>query len=289
MFIDVIVPVHGAGPVFRRCAASLIAHADAFGVDHDAAAARHRLVIVLDGPADAESVLAVEELRAAAARDAGGFELLVLTHDTPVGFLRSANRAMRESSRDVVLLNSDTQVTSGWLARLHAAAYSDAKIATVTPFSNNATICSLPRFLEENAIPAGHTIDTFGALITRVSRREYPRLPTGVGFCLYVKRSVLNEIGLFDEAFGLGYGEEVDWCFRASRRGYDHVLDDATFVFHEGSSSFGQQDRARRMKNSERMMRQRYPEYVPRIAEFIKRDPLAPVRARVLDQLTNLA
>jgi GT2 family glycosyltransferase len=275
--IDVIVPVHGAGPVFRRCAASVIAHADA----SDAA---FKLVIVLDGPPDAESLAAVEELRAAARREEGGFELSVLTHETPLGFLRSANRALRQSTRDVVLLNSDTQVTAGWLGRLRAAAYSDAKIATVTPFSNNATICSLPRFLDENAIPAGHTIDSFGALVTRVSRREYPRLPTGVGFCLYVKRAVLDEIGLFDEVFGLGYGEEVDLCFRAARRGYVHVLDDATFVFHEGGRSFGRR-RERRMRRGERMMRERYPEYVTEISEFIKKDPIAPARARVLDDL----
>jgi GT2 family glycosyltransferase len=334
--IDVIVPVHGAGAVFRRCAASLIAHADAFRAVPSAdacdaatpgpcpsAGARHRLVIVLDGLPDAESVRAVEELRAAAATvtataaetatagvsataavsaaavsaaaarhegggfegaSDGGFELSVLTHETPLGFLRGANRAMRESARDVVLLNSDTQVTAGWLERMRAAAYSDPKIATVTPFSNNATICSLPRFLDENAIPADYTIDSFGALVTRVSRREYPRLPTGVGFCLYVKRSVLDEIGLFDEVFGLGYGEEVDLCFRAARRGYVHVLDDATFVFHEGSRSFGR-SRERRMRRGERMMRERYPEYVPAISEFIERDPIAPARARVVDEL----
>jgi GT2 family glycosyltransferase len=277
--IDVIVPVHGAGPVFRRCAASVIAHAGA----SDTA---FKLVIVLDGPPDVESLAAVEELRAAARREreGGGFELSVLTHETPLGFLRSANRAMRESTRDVVLLNSDTQVTAGWLGRLRAAAYSDAKIATVTPFSNNATICSLPRFLDENAIPADYTIDSFGALVTRVSRREYPRLPTGVGFCLYVKRSVLDEIGLFDEVFGLGYGEEVDLCFRAARCGYVHVLDDATFVFHEGGRSFGRR-RERRMLRGERMMRERYPEYVTEISDFIKKDPIAPARTRVLDEL----
>jgi GT2 family glycosyltransferase len=313
--VDVIVPVHGAGSVFRRCAASLIAHArgdrrdaaasygatsgavttDEAAGDAPASDAAFRLVIVLDGPPDAESLVAVEELRAAAWCDEGGragsvdarecgFELEVLTHEEPLGFLRSANRAMRSSSRDVVLLNSDTQVTAGWLGRLRDAAYSHPKIATVTPFSNNATICSLPRFLAENAIPAGHTIDSFGELVTRVSRREYPRLPTGVGFCLYVKRSVLDELGLFDEAFGLGYGEEVDLCFRAARRGYVHVLDDATFVYHEGSRSFGRR-REQRQRRGERMMRERYPEYVREISGFIANDPIAPARARVLDEL----
>jgi GT2 family glycosyltransferase len=282
--IDVIVPVHGAGPVFRRCAASVIAHAHA-----DASDAAFRLVIVLDGPPDAESLAAVDELGAASRREVGGFELSVLTHETPLGFLRSANRGLSEptlrgSARDAVLLNSDTQVTSGWLGGLRAAAYSDAKIATVTPFSNNATICSLPRFLDENAIPAGHTIDSFGAVVTGVSKRDYPRLPTGVGFCLYVKRSVLDEVGLFDEAFGLGYGEEVDLCLRAAGRGYVHVLDDSTFVFHEGGRSFGT-SRARRMRRGERLVLSRYPNYLRDVAAFIKKDPIAPARVRVLDEL----
>jgi hypothetical protein len=82
----------------------------------------------------------------------------------------------------------------------------------------------------------------------------------------------------------LGYGEEVDLCFRAAGRGYVHVLDDATFVFHEGGRSFGRR-RERRMRRGERMMRERYPEYIPRISEFIKTDPIAPARARVLDEL----
>ncbi len=287
--VDVIVPVHGAGPVFRRCAASLIAHADARGADApraDASDVAFKLVIVLDGPPDGESLAAVEELRAAARREVGGFELSVLAHETPLGFLRSANRALRESTRDAVLLNSDTQVTAGWLGRLRTAAYSDSKIATVTPFSNNATICSLPRFLDENAIPADYTIDAFGALVTRVSRREYPRLPTGVGFCLYVKRSVLDEVGLFDEAFGLGYGEEVDFCLRAASRGYVHVLDDSTFIFHEGSRSFGS-SREQHMRRGERLLLSRYPNYLRDVAEFIKKDPIAPARARVLAELRS--
>jgi glycosyltransferase involved in cell wall biosynthesis len=181
-------------------------------------------------------------------------------------------------------LNSDTQVTAGWLDTLAVAAYSDPRIATVTPFSNNATICSLPRSLAENTIPAGHDLDSFAALIARVSQRAYPRLPTGVGACLYVKRSVIEEIGLFDEAFGLGYGEEIDFCLRAAQRGYHHVLDDATYIFHEGSRSFGR-ERARRVRRAHRVLRARHPTYLRTIAAFIREDPIAPARARVIAAL----
>lgn len=271
--IDVIVPVHGAGVVFRRCAASLAAHVDP---------ARARVIVVVDGPDDPDIVAA---LAALAAR---GLDLLIEREPTPRGFVRSANRGMRLSQnqpdRDVVLLNSDTQVTAGWLDGLSAAAYSDPRIATVTPFSNNATICSLPRFLAENTLPAGYDVDTFAALVARAARPQYPRLPTGVGSCLFIKRSVLREIGLLDEAFGLGYGEEIDFCLRATTRGYAHVLDDATFIYHEGSRSFGTR-RASRIRRAHRLLRSRYPNWWRTLADFIARDPIAPARTRVAEAM----
>src|SRR5262249_12059344 len=117
--------------------------------------------------------------------------VLVLTSPRRQGFVASANRGMAASERHLVPLNSHTQVTAGWLDKLQRAAYSAPEIATVTPFSNSATICSLPRFLESNALPAGWDVAAFGRLVEERSRRVYPRLPTGVGVCLYIKRQAL--------------------------------------------------------------------------------------------------
>ncbi len=63
-----------------------------------------------------------------------------------------------------------------------------------------------------------------------------------------------------------------------------HVLDDATFIFHEGSRSFGRR-REHRMRRGERLVLSRYADYLRKVAEFIKNDPIAPARARVLDEL----
>jgi glycosyltransferase involved in cell wall biosynthesis/GT2 family glycosyltransferase len=263
--LDVVVPVYGAHDFFRRCLASLSRHTDL---------ARHRLVVVLDGPGQ-------EDARAAA-RDAGA---LVLENDQRRGFVVSANRGMAASTRDVVLLNSDTEVTAGWLEKLRAAADSDAAVGTVTPFSNNATLVSLPRPFEVNALPAGHDVDSFGRVVEAASRRAYPRLPTGVGVCLLVKRRALEAVGPFDEQrFGLGYGEENDFCMRASRAGFVHVLDDATFVYHAGQRSFGA-SRPVLARTAMRALRRAHPDYLPLIAAFMKADPLAEVRARVADAL----
>lgn len=269
--IDVVVPVYGAPVELARCLASLLRHTDL---------ARHRLILVIDGPQEPE----VEaSLSALSGRPES--EIRLLRNPTRRGFVGSVNRGMGISDRDVVLLNSDTEVTSDWLEKLQEAAYSHPSIATVTPFSNHATIASLPRAAEVNALPTGWSVDRFAALVERVSQRERPRLPTGVGVCLYIKRKALDRLGSFDEeAFGLGYGEESDFCFRALKAGFLNVLDDATFIYHAGQRSFGA-SRSQRVKAAHRAMRRRHPAYLPTVARFLAEDPLRQVRERVIAAL----
>ncbi len=201
------------------------------------------------------------------------------------GFVAAVNLGMGESSRDVVLLNSDTRVTAGWLDKLQRAAYSAPEIATVTPFSNSATICSLPRFLAANALPAGWDLDRFARLVEERALPAWPRLPTGVGVCLYVKRKALAQLGPFDRrSFGLGYGEESEFCMRALKAGYVHVLDDATFIFHEGQRSFGS-SHAARVAVAHRRLARLHPEYLATVARFLRDDPLRPIRERVVAAL----
>ena len=273
--VDVIVPVYGAAAELAACLASLRLHTDL---------ARHRLLLVIDGPQAAE----VEAVLASSAWSAPE-QAVILRNPERRGFVGSVNRGMSESNRDVTLLNSDTVVTAGWLDKLQAAAGSNPAIATVTPFSNNATIASLPRCVEVNALPAGWSADRFAALVERVSARERPRLPTGVGVCLYIKRKALDRLGLFDAArFGLGYGEESEFCFRALKAGYLNVLDDATFIYHAGQKSFGA-SRPERVRAAHRALSRLHPEYLPTVARFPREDPLRPARERVIDGLREAA
>jgi glycosyltransferase involved in cell wall biosynthesis len=272
--VDVIVPIYGAADALARCLRSLLAHTDL---------ERHRLLLVLDGPQPAAAGKLVARTVAAVAGVSGG--VLVLGQIERRGFVESVNRGMAESGRDVALLNSDTQVTAGWLEKLQRAAYSAPEIATATPFSNSATICSLPRFLESNALPAGWDADGFGRLVEERTLSAYPRLPTGVGVCLYLKRKALAQLGPFDNrSFGLGYGEESEFCMRALKAGYAHVLDDATFVFHEGHRSFGASRRAR-VAGAHRRLARLHPEYLATVARFLRDDPLRPLRERVVAAL----
>ena len=266
--LDVIVPIYGAAAHLERCLTSVAAQTDLV---------HHGLILVIDGPQDDAVESIVNAFSASTAQ--------ILRNETRRGFVESVNRGMSASSRDVVLLNSDTVVTPRWLEKLIDASSSSGDIGTVTPLSNNATLCSVPRPFEENLIPAGFDVESFAALVEHVSARAYPRLPTGVGVCLFIRRALLDDVGLFDaKRFPLGYGEENDFCMRALARGWLHIADDATFIAHAGYRSFGK-SRTALQHAAARTLARLHPAYMPAIARFMKEDPLAPARARIVNAL----
>ena len=268
--IDIVIPIHNALGSLQECLRSIREHTRS----------PYRIVLVDDASSDPR----VAEFLAKLQRKD---DLVILTNSENMGFVRSANRGFALSSNDVVLLNSDTIVTNNWLDKLHMCAYSSDAIGTVTPFSNNATLCSVPKPWQRNEVPRGFTVDTFGTLIENVSQKEYPPIPTAVGFCVYIKRRLLENIGDFDSnAFSPGYGEENDFCMRAFNKGFLSVLDDSTFVYHRGKASFGA--RANSIRDSHlRTLYRRYPEYPVVVAEFTARNPLRVIQARIGDALAE--
>jgi len=230
------------------------------------------LVVILDNPDDAEMAAALAKAPVT----------LLLRNEDNLGFVRTANRGMSlHPDRDVVLLNSDTLVsaTGDWLDRLRGAAYAQTHTGTATPFSNNATICSYPRFCRDNpGLPAGQTVESMDALCARVLAGRTLEIPTGVGFCMYIRRDCLAATGLFDaETFGAGYGEENDFCMRAAALGWRHVLAADVFVQHHGGVSFQSRKTDLARENAAKLSRL-HPTYDGIVNDFITRDPVLPLR-----------
>ncbi len=268
----VIVPVFDAFEALLRCLGSLETRLPA-----DA-----RLLLVDDASRDAR---VWDLMQRFVERDAGR-RRLVRNHEN-LGFVRSVNRGLRESEGDVVLLNSDTVVTSGWLESLRRCLDRDPRIATATPWSNNATICSLPRFVEAN--PEPEDPERWAAAVRAKGEPVYPDLPTAVGFCMAIRRRAILELGDFDEAtFGRGYGEENDFSMRAAAFGWRNVLCDDAYVVHQGGASFaatGERPGGAALAR----LSARYPSYQRLIADFIAADPLRKLREQVLDAYHRLA
>jgi O-antigen biosynthesis protein len=265
--IDVIVPVYRGLADTQRCVRSVLAARNA---------TPFRLIVIND--ASPEPLLA-DWLREFAATDA---RVVLIENDSNLGFVATVNRGMALSdANDVLLLNSDTEVANDWLDRMRRAAYCDRRVGTVTPFSNNATIFSYPKTCSGNALPYGHSTQSLDALFARTLAGEVIDVPTGVGFCMYVRRDCLAQVGLFDVAqFGKGYGEENDFCQRAQKAGWRnlHALD--TFVTHSGGVSFGESKNARELAAME-TLRRLHPGYERQVHEFVAADAAERFRQRV--------
>jgi GT2 family glycosyltransferase/glycosyltransferase involved in cell wall biosynthesis len=214
---------------------------------------------------------------------------LIIIHKTiNSGFSESVNIGMIVAgNQDVILLNSDTVVQSGWIDRLVATADLDSRIGTITPMSNNAEICTVPYLCKSLPIDDSSLATAVDNAAKVVNSGKIIDIPVAVGFCMYIRRECIDEIGLFDAAtWGRGYGEEVDFCLKASANGWRHVMACDTFVVHRGNVSFGN-EKLERIKESSVKISALYPFYNQVIQRFIAADPAAENRRAINIELIS--
>lgn len=264
--VDIIVPVFRDFPLTVRCIESVLAS------DADMP---FELVVINDCSPEPELLAWLRE-QAEAGR------LTLLENEENLGFVQSVNRGMvLHPQRDVVLLNSDAEVANDWLDRLHACAWQDGDIGTVTPFSNNATICSYPFDGWTGGVPGSLGLAQLDRLFAEVNHGLSVELPTAVGFCMYIRRACLDETGLFDAGrFGPGYGEENDFSRRASNLGWRNLLAADVFVYHAGGVSFST-EREFLQKKALATLLELHPDYLDQVGDFIRRDPARPLRKAI--------
>jgi len=198
------------------------------------------------------------------------------------GFVQTCNYAINELTKnlDVVLLNSDAYVFPGWFGRLSAHA-NDSSVATVTPLSNNATICSYPLSDRDNRLSLECTPEQVDALAAVANKGAAVEAPTGVGFCFYMSRKVINKIGALDaDAFKVGYGEENDFCMRALNHGYKNLVAGDVFVFHTGSVSFSA-IKEENFNKGQQALTGKHPNYSSLVRSHVLADPERHLRRKL--------
>jgi GT2 family glycosyltransferase/glycosyltransferase involved in cell wall biosynthesis len=269
--VTVIVPVFNAVTHLRRCVYSLAKHTPA-----------HVRVLFID---DHSTDPRIAELFSIIERIPGFY---VLSNSSNMGFTRTVNRGIDEAGEDdVVLLNSDTEVGPRWLSRLLWCAYSEAFIGSVTPLSDNAGIFSVPEKGENNLSHV--STDDLCRTVANVSAFLRPDVPTGNGFCLFIKRQALKAVGMLDNArFPRGYGEENDWCRRAGLAGWTHVIDDSTFVRHARSASFGN-EKNDLYAQGRQALDEAYPDYTELVRALDARVDLISIRSRVRHRIWHMS
>ncbi|HTW42854.1 MAG TPA: glycosyltransferase [Solirubrobacteraceae bacterium] len=197
----------------------------------------------------------------AALRAIDGIDVLVESERNS-GFAANVNRGLHatDPARDVVVLNSDVQALPGWLACLQYAArerhpyagivgaqlqYPDGRIqfaGTIRNRDQPQWFDHRYRFKPSDWGPAG---------------RPSPSLAI-TGACMYVRRDVIERIGVLDERYAMAY-EDVDWCLRAWQAGFGVLYFPAARLVHHESVTRGSDQGARELA-SQRAFWERWSE-----------------------------
>lgn len=261
--VTVLIPVYDDFEATVRCIESVLAHRPP----------GTRLVLVDDATPDPAIAAFLDGLDAPDTR--------VLRNPSNLGFVGAVNLGLETiSGGDVILLNADTVVPAGFVARLAAAAYGAPDIGTVVPLSNNGEFVSLPRPFLANPLPDPERFAAIDARAAEVNAGQVRDLPSGIGFCLYITRRCLDDVPRLSEGWGRGYLEDADFCLRARARGWRNVCAGDIFVGHEGTRSFKGDKRSLVMRNLPRLA-ERFPTYRGACAAFVHADPLADLRAAI--------
>jgi GT2 family glycosyltransferase/tetratricopeptide (TPR) repeat protein len=235
--VSVVIPLHGGEVDIAACLQSLANCRDLI----------HETIVVDNASPDN------------AAEIAKTFDGVIVLHsESNCGFSAACNRGWNTATGDVILfLNSDTVVPRAGLIRLIESLTASGSIAAAGPYTNRSghlqqidptytSIANLEGFAEDFALRPAEDVDC----------------DMLVGFCLAIRRTVLQELGGFDERFGLGMFEDNDICYRIRRSGYRLVIAGRSFVHHEGSKTMGRMrlDASRQLERNLALYREKWTE-----------------------------
>ncbi|MFA4982536.1 MAG: glycosyltransferase family 2 protein [Candidatus Omnitrophota bacterium] len=209
---DIIMPVWNEHEITRECVDSL----------QKSTGYPFRLIIINNG-SDAATKGYLDGLCAKKET-----EIVLVRNPENLGFVKAVNQGLKLSdSRYACIMNNDTIATEGWLKEMVDVAESDPAIGLVNPSSN--TSGQFP--------PDGKGIEEY-ALLLKQFRGETQELYNCRGFCMLLKKEVIEKVGLLDEEYGIGYFEETDYCRRAHGAGFSAVRAKASYVYHRERATF---------------------------------------------------
>ena len=171
-------------------------------------------------------------------------DIVVVLNKENLGFPKGCNQGMKMASgQEIMLLNSDTEVTSNWLRNMKLALYFKPYIGAVGCLTD---CCS--NFQQIEVPYKASDTEAMQEFAAHFNESPHPHKWVSwqilVGFCYLFKREVYDKIGGLDENFGMGNYEDDDYSFRIRQAGYDIKLCRDTFIHHVGNASFSKSDNA---------------------------------------------
>ncbi len=170
-------------------------------------------------------------------RSAAGHSRRLILNRENLGFSAGNNVGLAAATGEVlILLNNDTYVTPGWVRTLSAHLRRDGRLGLVGPVTNN--IGNEAR-IEIAYADLSEMIRVAGEYTRAHPGRSLP-MRNAAFFCVAMRREVYEQVGGMDEAFGVGFFEDDDYCRRVEKAGYSIACAEDVFVHHHLSASFDQ-------------------------------------------------
>jgi GT2 family glycosyltransferase/glycosyltransferase involved in cell wall biosynthesis len=192
-----------------------------------------------------------------------------------LGFVKNCNNAafnIVDKDSEILLLNSDTKVTKGFLEEMLRVLESESDVCAVNPRTNNAGLfggISMSVPLDNRFYNKPKLSYKCYRKLRKVVSPTYTTLAVS-GFCTLIKREFINRYGLFDEIYENGYFDDNDFSMRAHEAGFKCKIANRAYVFHDGAKSFSDEYRIERSKINQKIFVERYPSYLKIVQNYIK-------------------
>jgi len=160
----------------------------------------------------------------------------VILNPSNLGFAKANNQGIAVSDGEYVLmLNNDVALTDKWLERLLVCAESDHAIGVVGPVTNNAVG---EQVIDKNIVFNKNDINRYACIQLLKNAGFWFETHRIIGFCMLIKREVIENIGMLDERFGPGGYEDYDFCMRVKQAGYKIMIASDVFIYHIGGEGY---------------------------------------------------
>ena len=255
--VEIVIPIFNGFQIVSSCIAKLLRHTSS----------EIKITLLDDASTDTKLTEYLYELPQKHP------QIQLITREHNLGYLQNINSYLENNQHTIVLLNSDTEVTEGWLEAMLRVA-SDSRIGIVCPLSDNATILSLP--------------DINPLHITQLQQLSdfwFP-IPTAVGFCMLIKPNIWKELQGFDPYYDPGYGEECDFSMLVRQRGLQIACAPAAYVYHQGSQSFKKQSLKLQQQHQD-LLDLRWPSFNNEIQQFNLTNPIIYIKQWLQKQASS--
>lgn len=264
---DIIIPVYNAPEYVNFCMYALFNNTDMKNVGK---------VFLLDDCSNSITYSLLENLK-----ERYGKQIEIVHNKKNLGFIKNVNQGFKLcKEKYVLLLNTDCFVAKHTVEKLINHMESNEQIGLICPICSNAANLTLEMY-------PGYSYMMMDELLEKHFKGKNFDACTVVGNCLMISHKCIDDVGGFDEIYGMGYGDETDYQFKAMEKGFLAKVAIDTYVFHKAEVSFNttNKKRSERLEENRKIFFSRWEtQYNELLEKYMKNDPIKYIKDNLTDK-----